>query len=180
MQQEAHQVARREDLDSWNAWADGRIAAALERHEKIFTDAVGEALDEIREGLRNEFWKELEAATAKLGVELREPVAGLRTELARLETELAGHTARIRITNAWTSSRWTGPATSLGRTALVFVQETAGGRWPAPGPQDRKAYGGRRASPGQGASPARLGRRACRVPSSSAGRLIALTSKLRP
>jgi hypothetical protein len=36
-----------------------------------------------------EFRKELEAATAKLGVEQRELIAGLRTELARLETELA-------------------------------------------------------------------------------------------
>jgi hypothetical protein len=69
--------------------ADGRIAAALKQHEKLFTEAVGEALGEICEGLGNEFRKELQAATGKLGVELRELNAGLRTELARHETELA-------------------------------------------------------------------------------------------
>ena len=46
-------------------------------------------MGEIRAGLRREFRKELEAATSKLGVELRELIAGSRIELARLETELA-------------------------------------------------------------------------------------------
>jgi hypothetical protein len=84
-ERQAHQIESRSDWDSWNAWADGRINAALEP----FTEAVGEALGEIRAGLRVEFRKGLEAATGKLGVELREVIAGLRTELARVETELA-------------------------------------------------------------------------------------------
>jgi hypothetical protein len=87
---QANQVEiRSEDWDSWNAWADGRIAAALKRHQRFLMDVVGEALGEIRAGLRVEFRKELEAATAKLGIELRELIAGLQIELARLETELA-------------------------------------------------------------------------------------------
>jgi hypothetical protein len=49
--------------------ADGRIAAALEQYEKVVTEATGEALGEIRAGLRVEFRKELEGATAKLGVD---------------------------------------------------------------------------------------------------------------
>src|SRR5262245_58957820 len=85
-ERQAHQVeSRSEDWDSWNAWADGRINAALE----AFTEATGSAMGEIRAGLRSEFRKELEAATAKLGIEQRELIAGLRTELARLETEFA-------------------------------------------------------------------------------------------
>jgi hypothetical protein len=64
-------------LFSWNSWADRRIAAALEQHEKFFTEVTGEALGEIRADLRVDFRKELEAATAKLGVELREIIAGL-------------------------------------------------------------------------------------------------------
>jgi hypothetical protein len=110
--QEAHQVARSEDWDSWNAWADGRIAAALERHEEAFTEAVGRALSEFRAGLRTEFRKELEAATGKLGVELRELNAGLRTEVARLETELARRltsleteTAGLRLRGAYRSDQ---------------------------------------------------------------------------
>jgi hypothetical protein len=87
---QANQVeSHNEGWDSWNTWADGRIAAALERHDKIFTEAVGEVLGEIRADLQEEFREELEAATGKLGVELREVIAGLRTELARVETELA-------------------------------------------------------------------------------------------
>jgi hypothetical protein len=89
-ERQAHQVeSRSEEWDAWNSWADGRIASALEQHEKVFTETTGEALGEIHAGLRREFRKELEAATGKLGVELREFIAGLRTELARLETELA-------------------------------------------------------------------------------------------
>ena len=57
------------EWDSWNSWADGRIAAALEQYEKVVTEATGEALGEIRAGLRVEFRKELEGATAKLGVD---------------------------------------------------------------------------------------------------------------
>jgi hypothetical protein len=109
---QAHQVARSEDWDSWNAWADGRIAAALERHEEAFTEAVGRALSEFRAGLRTEFRKELEAATGKLGVELRELNAGLRTEVARLETELARRltsleteTAGLRLRGAYRSDQ---------------------------------------------------------------------------
>src|SRR5512133_2055433 len=87
---QAQQVeTRSEDWDSWNAWADGRIAAALEQHDNIITEATGSVIGEIRCELREEFRKELDAATGKLGVELRELIAGLRTELARLETELA-------------------------------------------------------------------------------------------
>jgi hypothetical protein len=89
MRQAPQVEVRSEGWDSWNAWADGCIAAALKQHEKLFTEAVGEALGEICEGLGNEFRKELQAATGKLGVELRELNAGLRTELARHETELA-------------------------------------------------------------------------------------------
>jgi hypothetical protein len=89
---QAHQdEVRSEDWDSWNAWADGRINAALE----AFTEATGSAMGEIRAGLRSEFRKELEAATGKLGVEQRELIAGLRTELARLETELARRLASL-------------------------------------------------------------------------------------
>jgi hypothetical protein len=85
-ERQAHQVeSRSEAWDSWNAWADGRINAALEP----FREAVGEVLGETRADLRREFRKELEGATAKLGVELRELIAGLRTDCARLETELA-------------------------------------------------------------------------------------------
>jgi hypothetical protein len=98
---QANQVeSHNEGWDSWNAWADGRIAAALERHDKIFTEAVGEALGETREDLREEFRKELEAATGKLGVELRELITGLRTEFARLETELAQRLTRLEIETA--------------------------------------------------------------------------------
>src|SRR5512132_595541 len=39
---QAHQVeAPSEDWDGWNAWADVRIAAALEQHEKLFAVAAG-------------------------------------------------------------------------------------------------------------------------------------------
>jgi hypothetical protein len=108
-----HQVESRSDgWDAWNAWADGRIAAALERHEEAFTEAVGRALSEFRAGLRTEFRKELEAATGKLGVELRELNAGLRTESARLETELARRltnleteTAGLRLRGAYRSDQ---------------------------------------------------------------------------
>jgi hypothetical protein len=86
----ANQVEiRSEDRDSWNAWADERINAALEQHQKFVTEVTGVALGEISAGLREEFRKELEAATGKLGVELRELIVGLGTELARLQTELA-------------------------------------------------------------------------------------------
>jgi hypothetical protein len=86
---EAHQVEpRSEDWDSWNSWADGRIAAALQQHGDALAEATGTVIGEIRGELRKEVQKELEAATSKLGLELRELVAGLRTELARLETEL--------------------------------------------------------------------------------------------
>jgi hypothetical protein len=109
---QAHQVARSEDWDSWNAWADGRIAAALERHEKFFTEVTGQALGEFGAGLRVEFLKELEAVTAKLGVELRELIAGMRTELARLERELARRltsletgTAGLRLRGAYRSDQ---------------------------------------------------------------------------
>jgi hypothetical protein len=89
---QAHQVENRsEDWDGWNAWADGRINAALEP----FREAVGEVLGETRVDLRREFRKELETAAAKLGVELREVIAGLRTELAQLETELARRHASL-------------------------------------------------------------------------------------
>ena len=87
---QANQVEiRSEGRDSWNAWADERISAALEQHKNFVTEVTGEALGEISAGLRSEFRKELEAATGKLGVELRELIAGLGTELARLQTELA-------------------------------------------------------------------------------------------
>ena len=71
------------------AWADERISAALEQHKNFVTEVTGEALGEISAGLREEFRKELKAATGKLGVELRELIAGFGTELARLEIELA-------------------------------------------------------------------------------------------
>ena len=110
---QAHQLeVRSEGWDSWNAWADGRIAAALERHEKLFTEGVGEAIGEIREGIHEEIRKEVEAATGKLGVELRELIAGLRTEVARLETELARRltvlereTADLRLRGAYRSDQ---------------------------------------------------------------------------
>jgi hypothetical protein len=87
---EPHQVENRSgEWDSWNTWADGRITAALEQHEKFFTEVTGAALGEFGAGLRVELRKELEAVTTKLGVELRELIAELRTELARLETEFA-------------------------------------------------------------------------------------------
>src|SRR3954468_22076244 len=44
MQQTTQGEVCNEDWDSWNAWADGRISAALERHEKIFAEGAGEAL----------------------------------------------------------------------------------------------------------------------------------------
>ena len=94
---QAHQVEKR---DAWNSWADGRIAAALQQHEKLFTDAVGAAMGEIRAGLREEFRKELETATAKIGVDLRELNAGLRTELAGLEAELARRLASLKTETA--------------------------------------------------------------------------------
>jgi hypothetical protein len=85
---QAQQVEiRNEDWGAWNAWADGRIAAALELHEKLLAEATGAAMGEIRADLRVEFRKELEAATAKVGVELRELIVGAH-RLARLETEL--------------------------------------------------------------------------------------------
>jgi hypothetical protein len=89
-ERQGHQgESRSDDWDSWNAWADGRINAALEQHKDALDEAIGAVIAEIRADLRVEFRKELEAATAKLGVEQRELIAGLRTELARLETELA-------------------------------------------------------------------------------------------
>src|SRR5262249_35270012 len=89
-ERQPHQVeSRSEDWDGWNAWADGRINAALEQHGDALDEAIGAVIAEIRAGLRVEFRNELEGATAKLGVELRELIAGLRTELARLETEFA-------------------------------------------------------------------------------------------
>jgi hypothetical protein len=110
---QANQVeSHNEGWDSWNTWADGRIAAALERHDKIFTEAVGEALGETREDLQEEFRKELETATGKLGVELRELISGLRIELARAETELArrlasleSETAGLRLRGAYRSDQ---------------------------------------------------------------------------
>jgi hypothetical protein len=88
---QANQVEiRNEDRDSWNAWADERINSALEQHQNFVSEVTGEALGEISAGLREEFRKELEAVTGKLGVELRELIAGLRIEFARLEMELAG------------------------------------------------------------------------------------------
>jgi hypothetical protein len=59
-----------------------------------------------------EFRKELEAATAKVGVELRELIAGLRTEHARFETEctrrltsLATETGGLRLRGAYRSDQ---------------------------------------------------------------------------
>src|SRR5262245_4503093 len=86
-EQRAHQVESRSE--DWNAWADGRINTALEQHGNALDEAIGVVIAEIRADLRVEFRKELEAATAKLGVEQRELIAGLRTELGRLETEFA-------------------------------------------------------------------------------------------
>jgi hypothetical protein len=78
-----------EGRDSWNAWADERINSALEQHQNFVTEVTGAALGEIRADLREEFRKELDAATGKLGVELRELIVGLGTEFARLQTEFA-------------------------------------------------------------------------------------------
>ncbi len=87
---QANQVEiRSEDRDSWNAWADERINAALEQHQNFVTEVTGAALGEISAGLREEFRKELETATGKLGVELRELIAAFGTEFARLQTEFA-------------------------------------------------------------------------------------------
>jgi hypothetical protein len=97
---QAHQVeAPSEDWDDWNAWADVRIAAALEQHEKLFAGRW-QALGEIRADLRREFRNELESAAGKLGVELRELIAGSRTELACLETELARRLANLETQTA--------------------------------------------------------------------------------
>ena len=100
MRQTAQGEIRSEDWNSWNAWADGRINAALERHEKIFAEGAGGALGEIWAGLRREFRGELEAATAKLGVDMRELSAGLRTELAHVETELSRRATNRETENA--------------------------------------------------------------------------------
>jgi hypothetical protein len=43
----------------WQRWADGKIAAALERYDEEMTEAIGEALGEIRKRLRTEFAAEL-------------------------------------------------------------------------------------------------------------------------
>src|SRR4051812_10375016 len=95
MRQANQAEIRSEDWDSWNAWADGRIKAALEQYESISTEGTGEALGEIRAGLRREFRSELEAATGRLGIELNELIAELRSELTRLETELARRLASL-------------------------------------------------------------------------------------
>jgi hypothetical protein len=88
---QAQQVEiRNEDWGAWNAWADGRIAAALELHEKLLAEATGAAMGEIRADLRVEFRKELEAATAKVGVELRELIVGAhRARTTRNRARLA-------------------------------------------------------------------------------------------
>jgi hypothetical protein len=104
---------RSEDWDSWNAWVDGRIDAALEQHQTFSTEVTGAALGEIRADLRNEFRKELEAATGELGVELRKLIVGVGTELARLQTELARRgsqaletdTAGLRLRGAYHSDQ---------------------------------------------------------------------------
>jgi len=73
---------------SWWEWTDQRIDARLE----ALTESIGEIVGKERVRHRREIEKALaplEGATAKLGVELRELIAGLRTELARLETEFA-------------------------------------------------------------------------------------------
>jgi len=81
----------------------------------LATETAGQALDESA-GLRMEFRKELEVATGELGVELRELVAGLRTEFARLTelgrrlASLATETAGLHLRGAYQSdqdyNRW--------------------------------------------------------------------------
>jgi hypothetical protein len=112
MNQAQQEEVRNEDWDSWNAWADGRIAAALERHGDNLLEGTGTVIGEIRCELREEFRKELDAATGKLGVELRELIAGLRTEVAGLETALARRltsleteTAGLRLRGAYRSDQ---------------------------------------------------------------------------
>jgi hypothetical protein len=112
MRQTTQGEIRSEDWNSWNAWADGRINAALERREKLFAEGAGEALGEVWAELRREFRRELEAATGKLGVELRELITGVRTEFAHLETELSRRftsreteTASFRLRGAYQSDQ---------------------------------------------------------------------------
>jgi hypothetical protein len=74
-----------------------RLETELSRRvASLATETTGQALGgEIHAGLRTEFRKELEVATGKLGVELRELIAVQRTELARLETELTRRVASL-------------------------------------------------------------------------------------
>jgi hypothetical protein len=100
MQQANQLESRSEEWESWTRWVDGRINAALEQHDELWMEASGAAIGEIRYELRKEFRKELEAATVKLGVELREQIVELRTALARLETELARRLTSLEMETA--------------------------------------------------------------------------------
>jgi hypothetical protein len=65
---QANQVGIRSgDPDSWNAWADERINAAIEQHKNFVTEVTGEALGEISAGLREDLgksWKPQPASSA--------------------------------------------------------------------------------------------------------------------
>jgi hypothetical protein len=144
------------DWDSWNAWADDRINAALEQHKNFVTEVTGAALGEISAGLRSEFRKELDAATGKLGVDLRELIAGLGIELARLQTEfarrgsqaIATKTGGLDLRGAHRSDRDYDrlDIVTLDGSSYIARQDGPGPcpgngwrYWPAPAPQDRRA-----------------------------------------
>ena len=96
--QPVESTASAENPTSWWEWTDQRIDAQLE----ALTESIGQIVGEERVRHRRETEKALaplEGATAKLGVELRELIAGLRTELARLETEFARRPASFATEN---------------------------------------------------------------------------------
>jgi hypothetical protein len=81
--------AARQDFEcSWNAWADDRIAAALNQHARMYDKAVGRALGR---------------ATAKL----QDEIAELRCELdaARREIKRLKQKSAAPVTTVWHINR---------------------------------------------------------------------------
>jgi hypothetical protein len=103
------------------------------------SETAGQALGEIHAGLRTEFRKELEVATGKLGVELRELITELRTESLRLETELGRRVASLATETAGLQLRGAyRPDQDYGRLDIVTLDGSSyiarhGNPGPCPG-----------------------------------------------
>jgi len=78
-----HRLDTQRDWSDWERWCDGRIAAALEEHDRAYDKAVGRALGEACN-------------------ELRDEIAALRRELATARKQIKQMEQRRNVDSAMT------------------------------------------------------------------------------